>query len=187
MAVSFAIAAGKTYTVSVDVVNATGSNAYLVGYIDFNKDGDFLDTGEQSATVTAATSASYNVSFTTPAGMTDGINTDYYAQVAVGGGKYGLWAGDVNRSRTVTTAGASNDSSYVDARVFLEGMNITQDSNYIVQGYDMNDSNLDGKVITSGDGNDRGIVQFNVISHPYNGGNPNMQANQNFIIYRQYP
>lgn len=66
------IASDATYTVPVSVTNTTGSNAYLVGYIDFNKDGDFLDTGEQSATVTVNASGSQNVSFTTPVGMTAG-------------------------------------------------------------------------------------------------------------------
>ena len=67
---------GQNYTVSVNVTNNTGSTAYLVGYIDFNKDADFLDTGEKSGTVIVATNAtnprSFNVSFTTPTGMTTG-------------------------------------------------------------------------------------------------------------------
>jgi hypothetical protein len=54
------------------VTNTTGSPAYLVGYIDFNRDGDFLDTGEKSSTVTVNASGSQNVSFTTPTGMTAG-------------------------------------------------------------------------------------------------------------------
>ncbi len=61
--------AGQTYTVPVNVTNPSGTS-YLVGYIDFNKDGDFLDTGEKSATVIVTASGSQNVSFTTPAGMT---------------------------------------------------------------------------------------------------------------------
>jgi hypothetical protein len=63
---------GATYTVSASVTNTTGSPAYLVGYIDFNRDGDFLDVGEQSATITVSASGSQSVSFTTPAGMTAG-------------------------------------------------------------------------------------------------------------------
>jgi uncharacterized repeat protein (TIGR01451 family) len=65
-------ASGVTYTVSASVTNTTGSPAYLVGYIDFNRDGDFLDTGERSSTVTVNTSGSQSVSWTTPAGMTAG-------------------------------------------------------------------------------------------------------------------
>ena len=69
---------GRTnYTVSVNVTNSTGSDAYLVGYIDFNQDGDFLDTGEKSTTTTVSTNAtnprSFNVVFSeTPAGIVTG-------------------------------------------------------------------------------------------------------------------
>jgi hypothetical protein len=67
------VTAGQTYLVAVDVTNTTGNPAYLVGYLDFNKDGDFLDSGEQSATLTVNASGSQSISFTTPAGMTTGI------------------------------------------------------------------------------------------------------------------
>lgn len=68
------LAAGQTVTVPVAVSNTSAVPAYLVGYLDFNKDGDFLDAGERSATVTVAagTTGSVNVSFTTPAGLTVG-------------------------------------------------------------------------------------------------------------------
>jgi uncharacterized repeat protein (TIGR01451 family) len=78
--------ANQTYTVPVTVQNNVPLlNAFLVGYIDFNKDGDFNDTGEKSATVTVPTSntnpRTFNVVFTTPAGMTTG-NT--YARFRLG-------------------------------------------------------------------------------------------------------
>ncbi|NJO94735.1 MAG: lamin tail domain-containing protein [Pleurocapsa sp. CRU_1_2] len=78
--------ANQTYTVPVTVQNNVPSaNAYLVGYIDFNKDGDFLDAGEKSATVTIPTNSTnprtFNVTFITPAGMTTG-NT--YARFRLG-------------------------------------------------------------------------------------------------------
>jgi len=68
---------GATYSVLVNASNTSGSNAYLAGYIDFNGDGDFNDTNEQSATVTVPNAASnpqgFLVTFTTPAaGMTAG-------------------------------------------------------------------------------------------------------------------
>ena len=67
---------GQTYTVPVKVTNNTGSAAFLVGYIDFNKDGDFLDTGEESSPVTVLTGTTpaspVNVSFTVPPGITTG-------------------------------------------------------------------------------------------------------------------
>jgi uncharacterized repeat protein (TIGR01451 family) len=66
---------GQTYTVSVNVTNTTGGNAFLVGYIDFNRDGDFDDTGERSSTVTIANNATTGtVSFTTPTGMVTGTS-----------------------------------------------------------------------------------------------------------------
>ena len=66
-------ASGLTYTVPVTFSNTTGGNAYIVGYIDFNRDGDFLDTGEQSTTATVATGAtSTNLFFTSPASISAG-------------------------------------------------------------------------------------------------------------------
>jgi uncharacterized repeat protein (TIGR01451 family) len=78
--------ANQTYIVPVSVQNNVPLlNAFLVGYIDFNKDGDFLDPGEKSTTVTVPTDSSnprtLNVTFTTPAGMTTG-NT--YARFRLG-------------------------------------------------------------------------------------------------------
>ncbi|MEY2858796.1 MAG: hypothetical protein RLZZ74_3109, partial [Cyanobacteriota bacterium] len=78
--------ANQTYTVPVTVSNNVPLlSAYLVGYIDFNKDGDFLDAGEKSTTVTVPTSTTnprtVNVTFTTPGGMTIG-NT--YARFRLG-------------------------------------------------------------------------------------------------------
>ena len=83
---------GQTYTVTVTARNNVPAvPAYLVGFIDFNKDGDFLDEGEQSNTVTVASDANptgtsgelrtFNVTFTTPAGMTPG---DTYARFRLG-------------------------------------------------------------------------------------------------------
>ncbi|MEM7594445.1 MAG: GEVED domain-containing protein, partial [Cyanobacteria bacterium P01_A01_bin.83] len=79
-------AEGQTYTVSVIANNNVPlEDAYLVGYIDFNQDGDFEDTGEQSTTVTVPTSTSnprtFDVTFTTPAGMTTGTT---YARFRLG-------------------------------------------------------------------------------------------------------
>lgn len=53
-----------TFTASVSAVNTTGGNAYLVGYLDLNGDGDFTDPHEQSSTVVLPSSGTYPVSFT---------------------------------------------------------------------------------------------------------------------------
>ena len=76
------VTSGQTVTVPVSVTNSTGAAATLVGYLDFNKDGDFLDTGEQSASVSVANGAtSATVVFTTPAGLTAGTT---YARFRLG-------------------------------------------------------------------------------------------------------
>lgn len=83
-------AEGQTYTVTVTARNNVPAvPAYLVGFIDFNKDGDFEDDGEQSNTVEIASDAlgnngelrTFKVTFTTPAGMTPG---DTYARFRLG-------------------------------------------------------------------------------------------------------
>lgn len=62
--------AGQTYTVNVSVRNQSGANAFLVGYIDFNRDGIFSATSERSNTLTVATSTTnprtVTLTFTVP-------------------------------------------------------------------------------------------------------------------------
>lgn len=55
---SFPTCSVSTYTVQVTATNASGATGYLVGYLDWNRDGDFLDAGERSATVAVATGTS---------------------------------------------------------------------------------------------------------------------------------
>lgn len=52
-----------SYSVDVNVSNSGGTNAYLVGYIDFNDDGDFEDSGEQSNTAIMSTSGVTTLNF----------------------------------------------------------------------------------------------------------------------------
>jgi len=47
----------SVYVIPVSVTNTTGANAFLAGFIDFNQDGDFLDTNENTATTTVANNA----------------------------------------------------------------------------------------------------------------------------------
>ncbi len=44
-----------SYTVVVNATNNSGSNGFLVGYIDWNRDGTFSQANERSTTVTVAT------------------------------------------------------------------------------------------------------------------------------------
>ena len=67
--------ASTSVSFSVDATNSTGTPANLVCYVDFNRNGDFIDTGEQSATVAVPASsgtASYNVNFSGFAAPTPG-------------------------------------------------------------------------------------------------------------------
>jgi len=47
-----------TYTVSVNATNQSGSDAYLVGYVDWDRDGAFNTTTERSATATVPSGTS---------------------------------------------------------------------------------------------------------------------------------
>lgn len=86
--------ATTSYTVSVSVTK-TAATAYLVGFIDFNGDGDFLDTGEKSGTVTISTGAgttTQTVTFSSLSGLVAGqtyarfrlSNTQSQAESSVG-------------------------------------------------------------------------------------------------------
>ncbi|PSW31269.1 hypothetical protein C9J21_17505 [Photobacterium phosphoreum] len=56
-----------TYTVGVPLYNATGSDAHLYGWIDFNQDGDFADVGEftELTSIVNATNTSTSATPTT--------------------------------------------------------------------------------------------------------------------------
>ena len=80
---------------------------------------------------------------------------------ALGGSKYGMWAGDANADTLVKYNGAGNDREVV-----LTKVGSTTVSN-IVQGYEPEDLNLDGYVKYSGKENDK-VVIYNTL-----GGNIN--------------
>lgn len=58
------------YSLNVSVTNNTLNPAYLVGWIDLNKDGDFNDANEQSAVITVATSTVNGTKVLTWSGLT---------------------------------------------------------------------------------------------------------------------
>ncbi|RDZ28782.1 beta strand repeat-containing protein [Lysobacter silvisoli] len=68
---------GQIIAIPVTVTNTTGENAFLTGFLDFNRDGDFLDTGESlAATVVAANTGAIqtvNLSFTVPNTAVPGV------------------------------------------------------------------------------------------------------------------
>jgi GEVED domain/Secretion system C-terminal sorting domain len=54
---------GASYTIAASATNTTGTTAYIVGYIDWNADGDFNDAGEKSVATTVNSSGTYNIVF----------------------------------------------------------------------------------------------------------------------------
>jgi uncharacterized repeat protein (TIGR01451 family) len=103
-------ASGQTYTVPVNVTNTTGGNAFLVGYIDFNRDGDFEDAGEKSATVTLPNNAtSGSVSFTTPTGI-------------VVGNSYARFRLSRTQSQAETSTGVSTSGEVEDYPIVINAL-----------------------------------------------------------------
>ena len=106
-------AAAQVITVPVGVTNTTGAAASLVGYLDFNKDGDFLDSGERSATVSVAAGAtSANVIFTTPTGLTAGTT---YARFRIGS----------TASEVISSFGAASSGEVEDYQVTIGSPDLT--------------------------------------------------------------
>ena len=61
---------GSSAAVRVNATNTTGGTALLVGFIDFNKDGDFGDPGERVITTVpdGSNNAQFTLNFTVPSG-----------------------------------------------------------------------------------------------------------------------
>lgn len=77
---SFPACSGGSYTVPVNATNNSGADGFLVGYMDWNRDGDFLDAGERSTTVTVATGTSgvnQNVTWAAVPSNCGGTSTTY--------------------------------------------------------------------------------------------------------------
>lgn len=64
--------ANQPYTLTAYVTNNTNEAAYLTTYIDFNRDGDFLDAGEKADTQYIYSNGYYYPTFTLPSGLTAG-------------------------------------------------------------------------------------------------------------------
>ena len=106
-------AAAQVITVPVTVTNTTSAAASLVGYIDFDKNGDFSDSGERSAIVPVSVGqTSASVVFTTPSGLTAGTT---YARFRLGG-----VAGEVT-----SPFGAASSGEVEDYRVTIGSPDLT--------------------------------------------------------------
>ncbi|WGZ93323.1 MAG: SdrD B-like domain-containing protein [Candidatus Thiothrix putei] len=116
---------GQTYTLTTYVKNETGSTAYLRAYLDFNRDGDFLDAGEQADTQHVYWNGYFQSTFTVPAGTTAGTTyarlrlsqTKSEAEVSIGSAT----SGEVEDHKLTISAGPFYDfgdspASYGSAR-----------------------------------------------------------------------
>lgn len=72
--VTSALRAGGTGTISVTLNNTTGGPGYLQAWIDFNRDGDFLDAGEQIRKDVVLGTGTHDINVTLPASFN--INAD---------------------------------------------------------------------------------------------------------------
>jgi len=69
-----------SYSLSVSVTNTTGGNANLYSWIDWNRDGDFLDAGESASAVVTSGSTTATLNYpSVPAGIIPAVK--YYIRL----------------------------------------------------------------------------------------------------------
>jgi hypothetical protein len=142
-----------------------------------------------SAPIALNGSTGVSINFTSAATgnyQLSGSNGTTYAQRTVANGKRALWEGNMgsnnNTGNQVRYQGTDADSDEPYFKVLLDPGNILVIPNYIVNGYDRADANLDGKVIYQGADSDSDIVFFNVLGFPDNTLNL-----PNYVIFQQIP
>ncbi len=91
------------------------------------------------------------------------------------------WAGDMSGDRKVIYQGPSNDIFFLFSKVLSDPENTSILANYISNGYDRTDMNMDGASIYQGPNNERALLLYQtVLTHP---GNVGILAN---YIVREY-
>ncbi len=88
---------GETYNKSINLINTTGGNVYLNVWIDYNRDGDFYDSGEQllNDQIVANNATSATLTFTVPAGASLG-NSFARLRICNGSGDCNTITGSAN-------------------------------------------------------------------------------------------
>ncbi|HLP96315.1 MAG TPA: Ig-like domain-containing protein [Saprospiraceae bacterium] len=109
----------------------------------------------------------------------DGTNLNGFEQVTING-KYALWAGNVNKNKSVVFAGQNNDKDPIFNQIDQAPGNIFQSQSYVYNGYHLGDVNMDAKAIFAGQTNDVDFIFNNVDSHP-----KNITRSQSYVIRQQ--
>ncbi|MCF8243691.1 MAG: hypothetical protein K9J37_04760 [Saprospiraceae bacterium] len=118
------------------------------------------------------------IDFTNPVTQTYGTNAQ-----KIMGSYLALWAGNANMDGRIVYQGSGADRDFIFFDVFLDPDNTNSSFNFIGHGYKTSDTDLNGKYIFQGSGNDvDNMIFFNVLQHP---GNTSFAIN--YIIYQQLP
>ncbi|AXY72538.1 hypothetical protein D3H65_00440 [Paraflavitalea soli] len=120
------------------------------------------------------------IDFSAAATVTYGTN----ARKDLGGGVWGLWAGNVDGDPSIRHSAKPSDASGVVSAVLTHAGNTTADPAYtgFINAYSPFDVNLDGKVYYTAAPSDRAIIVNNVNTHP-----ANVFKLAAFVIMQQLP
>lgn len=116
--------------------------------------------------------------FTTSGNSTFGV----LAQMELPDGTQLMWAGDINSDQRITLVGADNDLEKLNLDMINAPGNNQSSTNFIMDGYFICDTDMDGTAIYQGPGNDAVPIVLNVMLHPLNAATV-----FNYVIQEQIP
>ncbi|MEZ4934959.1 MAG: hypothetical protein R2788_22870 [Saprospiraceae bacterium] len=95
--------------------------------------------------------------------------TEYMRKISNNGQIAMLWAGNADGNDRLVYQGAGADRDYIFFEIYLDPENTNGSLNHISKGYSTADTNMDGKTIYLGSGNDIDKeIFFNILLHPLN-------------------
>lgn len=170
-------------TSEVVFVGAPADDYYVVikhrNHLGVMTDVPITLSGSNPVSVNFTTAATDNYQLPGPTGTT-------YAQKTLLNGKRAMWEGNlsnaINSGDQIHYQGSKSDSDEAYFRVLTDPGNIMVLPNYIVNGYDRADGNMDGMVIYQGSDSDSDIPFFIVLPFP-----DNVLFLPNYVIYEQIP
>jgi len=110
------------------------------------------------STIIDFTDAANQLTFGTNAQTTSGMSA----------GKVAMWTGNVNSDAIVQYSGTTPDVTTILSEVLNDSGNFLNFPTYVVNGYNVNDLDMDGKTQYSGTNPDTPFILQNVIAHPGN-------------------